>query len=159
MVVNVHERRIAADVESVGALLAGLGTPNDRLWPRLWPPMRFDGPPAPGAHGGHGPIRYVVESLQPGRRVLFRFTGPAGFDGTHGFAVHVDGNGVTRLEHRLEMRVFGRARLTWPLLWRPLHDALLEDCLDRAAEELTASAPIGRWSPYVTLLRRLSRPV
>ena len=85
---NVHERSLAAGADRVGALLDTLSSSRDALWPRgAWPPMRFDGPLAEGANGGHGPIRYTVESYTPGRSVRFRFTGPRGFDGFHGFEV------------------------------------------------------------------------
>ncbi|MGW6943453.1 hypothetical protein ACWGF3_31235 [Streptomyces xanthophaeus] len=30
------------------------------------------------------------------------------------------------------MSTSGLPRVTWPLVWRPLHDACLEDSLDRA---------------------------
>ena len=75
-VVNVHHRLLHASPARVSELLASLGSPEDRLWPRNgWPRMRLDGPVAPGAAGGHGPIRYRVEAWQPGRLVRFRFAG------------------------------------------------------------------------------------
>ncbi|WP_372448549.1 hypothetical protein [Streptomyces durocortorensis] len=56
------------------------------------------------------------------------------------------------------MNTSGPARLTWPLVWRPLHDALLEDSLDRAERACTGAVenPARRGS-YVRLLRRLAR--
>jgi hypothetical protein len=45
-------------------------------------------------------------------------------------------------------------RFGWPLAVRWLHDALIEDALDRA-ETATAARPVParRWSPWVRLLR------
>jgi hypothetical protein len=50
------------------------------------------------------------------------------------------------------MRVRGQARLTWPLFWRWLHAAVIEDSLDRA-EGVRRS----RWGVYVRLVRRARR--
>jgi len=66
--------------------------------------------------------------------------------------------------HRVEVRHVlvgtptGVMRLGWPLAFRWLHDALLEDLLDNAERELTGTvARPARWSPYVRLLRSLAR--
>ncbi len=119
--------------------------------------MRLDGPLAVGASGGHGPVRYTVEEYVPGRLVRFRFQAPRGFDGFHEFTVRPRPGGGSVLVHLLAMRARGPAPLSWPLVFRPLHDALLEDALDRAERELTGTvrAP-ARWSVYTRLLRRLA---
>lgn len=153
---NVHERLIRAPLPAVGALLDGLSSPSDALWPRdRWPPMRFDRPLGVGARGGHGPVRYTVEAYEPGRRVLFRFDAPRGFEGTHGFDVEEAAPGGVRLRHTLSMRARGAARLSWPLLFRPLHDALVEDAFDRAEAScgVSGGAPRG-WTRRVRMLRR-----
>src|SRR5271166_5723421 len=101
---NVHERRLRAPSEIVGRLIDQLAATDDRLWPRdRWPAMRFDRPLAIGAVGGHGPIRYVVESYDRSRRIRFRFCAPRGFDGCHEFAVRDDGSGSV-IRHELSMR-------------------------------------------------------
>ena len=158
-IVNVHERILPATVEQVGALIDGLAGPDDRLWPTdRWPglPLRFDRPLGIGATGGHGPIRYRVEEYQPGRRVVFRFSGKMGIDGTHRLEVD-DSQGVTELRHVLEGRLENAAAIrNWSLVIHPIHDALLEDLLDRA--ELAVTGRILRpaqWSRRVRLLRRL----
>jgi hypothetical protein len=117
--------------------------------------MKLDRPLGVGARGGHGPIRYVVEAYVPAHCVRFRFTGPAGFDGWHGFEVDARDGAVCALRHVLEMRVTGRARLSWPLIYRPLHDALIEDAFDCAQSSLREARPPTGWSPYVRLLRRV----
>ncbi len=152
---NVHARTLPLAPGAVGLLIDSLGSTDDRLWPGGWPAMRLDRPLGPGARGGHGPIRYVVERYQRGRRVVFRFTAPAGFDGTHGFAaVPVSDDEATRLVHSLEMRTRGLAVLSWPLVYGPLHDALIEDSLDRAERELGLGPPApARWSPWVRFLQ------
>ena len=82
MIRNVHERVINAPIESLGALLDGLGQKDDRLWPsQSWPPMVLDRPLAVGADGGHGVIRYYVSEYEPGRRVRFTFRPRTGIIG------------------------------------------------------------------------------
>jgi hypothetical protein len=44
--------------------------------------------------------------------------------------------------------------LVWPLAIRWLHDACLEDLLDRAGAEVgSPAASPSRWSPWVRVLR------
>ena len=159
-VCNVHERLFPLPLAVVGALINSLASREDRLWPRdKWPPMRFDRPLAVGAAGGHGPIRYFVEEYRPGQSVLFRFSAPRGFNGTHSFEVE-ERQGATVLRHALEMRAAGRALLSWSLYIRPLHDACVEDCMDRATVSLgIALERPARWSIYVRLLRAVRQAV
>jgi len=161
-VMNVHERLLPAPPERVGALLDALAGPDDRLWPTAaWPAMRFDGPLAPGARGGHGPVRYRVESVAPGRRVVLAFTPPArgfaaGLHGTHRFEVQETASGGTRLRHVLDGRCGPAVWVKWLLVIRPLHDALIEDALDGAERALgVESRAPARWSPWVRILRAL----
>ncbi|WP_050515091.1 hypothetical protein [Streptomyces rimosus] len=155
---NVHERELPVPLRTVGALIDGLAGADDPLWPgRDWPPMRLDRPLGEGATGGHGPVRYTVAAYVPGVWVRFAFSGPRGFDGFHEYTAHALGERRSVLRHTLAMRARGPARLSWPLAYRPLHDAALEDSLDRAEFACTGTvARPARWSPYVRLLRRLS---
>ena len=154
-VLNVHQRLLPGPPERVGALIDELAGPGDRLWPHdRWPAMRFDQPLGPGAEGGHGPIRYRVEAYEPGRRITFRFTRMPGLDGGHRLEVEPAGTGAVMLRHVAEGRLGGRMLVVWPLVVRPLHDALLEDLLDRAELAVTGTvASPARWSPWVRLLR------
>ena len=155
---NVHEREYDAPVELLGSLIDSLGRAGDRLWPAgKWPPMRLDRPLGVEARGGHGPIRYAVEQYQPGRSVVFRFSAPRGFDGTHAFDVR-ERNGHAVLRHVIEMRTRGTATVRWALILRPMHDALVEDCLDNAALSLGRAVPNpARWPVSVRILRAAFR--
>jgi len=118
--------------------------------------MKFDRPMGVGAVGGHGPIGYVVKSYSPGRAVEFRFTKPKGFRGYHRYEIVSSSTPGCRLRHTLEMTTHGVAVLSWPLLFRPMHDALIEDSLD-AAETSVGHVPTPQpWSVWVRLLRRLA---
>lgn len=154
MIRNVHERRLPAS-PAVHDLIDSLASPDDRLWPwELWPVMRFDRPLGVGAVGGHGPIHYAIDAYVPGQRIRFRFLGPAGFDGYHEWHVAPVGEQEVVLRHSLVMRTSGWARLTWPAAFRPMHDALIEDALHKAAAGSGQVERPPRWSPWVRLLRQ-----
>lgn len=138
MVSNVHRRTIAVPAAVVGALLGTLSGEDERVWPGDWPRMRFDRPLGVGAVGGHGPVRDVVDQYEPGRSVRFRFTGPRGFRGHHGYRVEPQTATSSVLDHTLTMRVTGFARLSWPLFFRHLHDALIEESLDKVERQFAA---------------------
>lgn len=161
MIHNVHRRHLPVDTTEVWELVARFGGPDDELWPPGWPPARLDGPLEPGTPGGHGPIAYVVDAVEPGRSASFRFTAPRGFHGHHRFEVVPDAGGDrgATLEHHLDMTADPPAFVAWCVAFRPLHDALLEELLDRAERASTgrlAGPPAAR-SPWVRLLRRLPR--
>jgi hypothetical protein len=93
-------------------------------------------------------------AYEPGRRVEFAFIAPQGFNGGHRFEVTPHGEG-SRLVHTLEMRTSGLAILSWPLIFRPLHDALVEDGLSLAQRHLQEAPLPASWSPWVRFLRRV----
>jgi hypothetical protein len=155
-VVNIHECVLEREPEQVGALIDSLASRDDRLWPVLaWPRMTFDKPLGLNARGGHGPIRYVVEEYSPGNSVKFRFTGPNGFDGYHGFSIQPRSERDIVLRHSLIMHARGLAMLSWPWVFRPLHDALIEDALSTARCALGLPTAMKPWSIWVKLLRWL----
>ena len=85
----------------------------------------------------------------------FRFTALPGFIDHHGFEIEPTESGEVILWHVLQMTTHGLARITWPLIFRPLHDALIEDALTQAQEQLQVPVlrrPSSRW---VRFLRRL----
>lgn len=156
MVVNIHERAYEAPLSEVAALVATLSSKDDRFWPyECWPRMRFDRGLVPGASGGHGPVRYRVERVDPAVEIVFCFTGPAGFNGGHAFTITSASDALTTLRHEIRLHPRGWARLTWPLFFRPMHDALIEEAFDKVGSEL--GPPLEnphRRSTWVRLLRR-----
>jgi hypothetical protein len=151
-----HVRRIAVSPETVGGLLDTLASREDALWPwEHWPAMRLRPGLAVGADGGHAFIRYTVATYVPSRSVRFTITGPAGFSGYHEFTVSGDGAG-TLLEHRIIGRARGLFVPAWFCAVRPLHNALMTDCLGKAESAATGvAANRARWSPWVRFLRRV----
>jgi hypothetical protein len=156
---SIHERRYGASPAAAGALLDGLSSREDTLWPGdRWPAQRFDRPLGPGAGGGHGPIRYEVVAYEPGRRVDYRFLPEgAGLSGSHWFEVVPTEGGVV-LRHVIDGRAALLAWLRWQLVYRWLHDALLRDALDNAERELTGHVVRpAQYNAWVRLLRSTVR--
>jgi hypothetical protein len=151
MIRNVHQRRYPVETARLGEILDRVAEPNSPVWPvNHWPPMVLDRPLAVDAKGGHGPVRYSCTAYEPGRRVEFTFAPDFFAHGTHTFEV-LDG-GVLR--HTLIARPHGVGHLLWPLAFRWLHDACLEDLLDRVGDS-AGHPPVTRtrWSPWVRFLR------
>ncbi len=156
---SLHERHFKTGADVVGNIMDTLSGPEDQIWPgETWPPMRFNKRLATGAKGGHGVVRYEVEEYSPGRRVVFRFDGTgltAGFDGRHYFEV-IPRNGHVILRHMIDAEGDFKTWLKWKLVIEPLHDALLEDALDRAEMALNDSvARPARWNFRVKILRKI----
>ncbi|MBA4422178.1 MAG: hypothetical protein C0390_03620 [Syntrophus sp. (in: bacteria)] len=153
-VLNIHERELNADRVQIGALIDSLASSEDHLWPKhIWPRMEFDRPLGLGAKGGHGPIRYFVEEYTPSKSIKFRFTGPKGFNGFHGYEIVSDPKQPLVLRHTLKMNTNGPAIVSWPLVYRPMHDALIEDSLTTAQASLGLPPKIKAWSLWVEILR------
>lgn len=133
---NVHERVLAAEPEQVGELLAGLGGPDDRLFPTpQYVPLTLDGPLAPGTTGTNMRAPLRVSAYEPGRRVELTLEPGQVYEGTLAWEVEPVGPGRTRLRQVSEGRVRGSWRLLWPLV-RPQHDHCIESMLDRAEASL-----------------------
>jgi hypothetical protein len=164
---SIHTRELPVAPEEVGALLEGLGSPGDRLWPTdRWPttPLEIDGPLTVGAQSRQGglrltQIRQVVDEYVPGRRIAFRFAPGLGIVGTHSLDVEPLGEHRCRLTHTLEGRVEPKMIPVDPILIRQ-HDALAEDLLDRA--ELATPSGIARparWPTSVQIANALELAV
>lgn len=160
-VYNIHERQIHALAEAVGIVLDSLSGLDDRLWPwDRWPAMKFNSLLIEGASGGHGPITYSVSEYIPGHKVVFQFDGrglTAGLDGRHFFEV-ISGGAYPVLRHVVDAECDLRNWVKWHVIIGPLHDALLEDALDKAESELSGR-PVksARWSIWVRFLRWMIR--
>jgi hypothetical protein len=152
-VLNIHERELEADAARIGALIDSLASKEDRLGPKyVWPRMEFDRPLGGGANGRHGPIRYFVEAFTPAESITFRFTGPKGFDGFHGLEIVSGPNQRVVLRHTLSMTTHGPAVVSWPLVFRPMHDALVEELVNRYKGTETHVACVAHGGVYWMML-------
>lgn len=151
---NVHSSVYPVSTSELGWVLDTLSSNNDLIWPtELWPAMKFKNGLVIGSSGGHSPIRYSVEKYIPEKLVVFRFLSPSGFEGTHSFEVESRGDKEAQLTHRIAMNAVGTAKFSWPVIIRPLHDALLEDCLAKVSVSLGLEPKKLEWSNWVKFLR------
>jgi len=155
-IVNIHRRIFDLSQEQMGDLIHSLATPNDEIWPNeKWPKMKLDNGLSPGSKGGHGPIKYYVESIIPNTQVVFRFTGPKGFEGIHKFDIkHIQEN-KTELIHTLDMEANGNAYFLWFFGIKWLHNALIEDGLDKIHNKVTGELKVTKWNYWVRILRNV----
>lgn len=137
-------------------MLDTLATDHDKMWAiDKWPRMRLDNGLTLGSKGGHGPIKYTVEKYIPGRFIQFRFSRPAGFDGIHKFEIKAIGEDQTEIVHTLDMVTNFKASLQWSIVFRWLHDALIEDAFDTTERHFNKDFKAYEWTPWVKLLRWL----
>jgi hypothetical protein len=154
---NTHERILNAPIGTLAPLIDQLASRQDLFWPSSrWSAMKFDRPLAVGAIGGHGFIGYTIERYQPGHEITFRFTNPKGFNGMHRLSLEELPNGNTRVKHVIEASLEGSMVLGWHLFICFLHDALVEDGMDRAEAWIAQREWKPReLSPHVKSLRWL----
>jgi hypothetical protein len=120
--------------------------------------MVLEAPLAVGVGGRHGPIRYRVTEYVPGQSVVFAFDQGVGLRGTHRFDVIPGGPHTCCVRHVVEGRTTGSMRVVWPVAMRWLHDAVVEDLLDRIATDAgRPPAHRARWSWWVRQIRRATR--
>jgi len=135
---NVHRRRLASDIDTVGGLIESLGTEDDAIWPAHdWMPRWLDGPMEIGTTAGHGPARYRIVSYQPHRLVRFRFHEPSFMIGFHEFSVEPDGPGHTVMQHALTMQLGPLGWPVFPVAFLALHNEVIEQGLDGVERRLT----------------------
>lgn len=153
-ILNEHERRLVTSPADAWRLIANLGGKHELLWPKHWPAIHFDRPLGLGAVGGHGFVGYYVEQYSPPELIRFRFTAPKGIEGYHEFRVVREISSV-RFRHTMRMRTRGLFTWLWLLAIRPVHDALLQDLMDRASYYSSAHCFRSPWSRRVKFLRWL----
>jgi hypothetical protein len=153
-ITNKHSRIINKPISEVAVILNSLSSNNDQLWPReKWSPMELDRDLSNGATGGHGPIQYVVTEFKPGRKINFRFIKPSSFQGNHWFELNEKEEGKTEITHTISMNVSGSAIISWMMIIRPMHNALIEDSFDKVQLNLGLNFQRKKWSPWVRFLR------
>ncbi len=158
MAVNLHERRLEVEAAEAAQIIDTVASKRG-VWPSEdWPPMVLDRGLTVGSEGGHGMIGYSVDEYVPGQRVRFTFSAPPGFLGWHEFAV-LPAVGSCDLRHTLVVEPQGLVRISWPVVFRPLHDALIEDALDKAEEHTGRPRPVSPWPWQVRFLRLALRTV
>ncbi|OUR91080.1 hypothetical protein A9Q87_11435 [Flavobacteriales bacterium 34_180_T64] len=155
-VINIHKRIIDRPVTEVSKLMYSLATKEDQIWPNeKWPAMRFKYGLVVESEGGHGMIRYKIESYQPRERIKFRFLKPRGFIGFHQLEFKAVNAKQTKVMHSINMRTTGIATLKWIVVIRSLHNALIEDAFDKIENLYLIQNKQSTWSVWVKLWRFL----
>ena len=155
-VLNIHTRTINQPKRKVTELLETLSTENDQIWPKeKWPRMKFKDGIQVGAKGGHGPIRYTVEKYNTNEIIQFRFSKPHGFNGIHKFEIKELADRQTEVKHTIDMVTEGKGTLSWLLAVRSLHNALIEDGLDKFENSISNLNKKTEWNIWVKIVRKL----
>lgn len=89
--------------------------------------------------------------------IEFKFIQPDGFNGIHKFEITEIEKDKTELKHTLNMELSGRGILIWHIAIKWLHNALIEDCLDKAGNHFLKDKKKTRWNFWVFFLRRFLR--
>jgi len=156
--INIHKRTISQSIGVISDILNTLSSNDDKLWPKeKWPPMIFRKGLTVGAIGGHGPIKYAINTYIPGSSIEFTFVKPDGFKGVHRFEVSEIENNKTELKHTIDMMLSGKGILTWHIAIRWLHDALIEDCFDKVENQFSTNKKETKWNLWVVFLRNRLR--
>ncbi|MBU0465146.1 MAG: hypothetical protein KKE12_16345 [Proteobacteria bacterium] len=156
--INIHKRIISQSKGVISDILNTLSSSDDKLWPKeKWPPMIFKKGLTIGAIGGHGPIKYSINTYIPGSLIEFTFVKPDGFKGVHRFEVTEIENNATELKHTIDMMLSGKGILTWHIAIRWLHDALIEDCFDKVENQFLTNKKETKWNLWVVFLRNRLR--
>jgi hypothetical protein len=155
-ITNIHQRQYEQPHSVISEIFDTLASTNDRLWPwEIWPPMILNTGLTMLSSGGHGPIGYYLSNYDHGKSVEFTFTRPRGYIGTHTFEVVKISDKSTLLRHTINMNLNMNGIATWYLAIKWLHDALLEDCLDKVHNQLADTQVYSPHNFWVKSLRKV----
>lgn len=153
-VINHHKRVVNRPKKDISNLIEKLASNEDRIWPYdKWSAMKFKDGLKVGSKGGHGIIGYTIVSYDPAQGIVFQFSSPKGFVGTHEFKIVALDVDRTEVSHIIKMRTQGKATLQWLVFIRWLHDALIEDALDNIENHFSKDEKVSNWSAWVRLWR------
>ena len=153
-VLNIHKRIINQPIDKIAELLGTLASENDKmLATNKWPRMKLDKGLQMGSKGGHGPIRYSVQTYNQGELIEFKFSKPEGFNGIHKFEITALDAQRTEIKHTIDMNTSIKATLIWTLAIRWLHDAYIEDAFDKVEKQFSTIKNEYKWNIWVRFLR------
>lgn len=153
---NIHKRIVEQPKEKVAEILTTLSSENDKIWPNeKWPRIKFKNGIKVGTKGGHGPIRYSVEKYNPKKIIQFRFNKPAGFNGIHKFEINEIDENKVEVKHTIDMITTGKGTFLWFFAIRALHNALLEDALNKLENNFLTNKKVTEWSFWVKFMRKV----
>jgi hypothetical protein len=155
-IINKHERVVKTEKSKIGQMLDEICIKEKTVWPRdRWPAIEFEKSMSVGVAGGHDGIRYTITKYIPGKYLECKFTAPVGFIGSHTFEIIEIDNSTCKISHISRITPKGKIRILWPIIMRPLHDAMLEDLFDNVEIAAGLNPNKKRWSFWVKMLRKL----
>ena len=156
-ILNVHQRVIDVPAREVGCLLDTLASADDRMWPHeRWPALTASAPLQVGAivdRAGLGTD--TVAQYAPGSHI--RFVYGKKHRSYHEFTVTEVSVEKCLLTHTLNAQPSIARWCLWSIGIRLLHDALMDDLLDKVESQLVAGGRQRAWSLTVRFLRRVAR--
>lgn len=153
-VVNHHKRVIHQPKSEVSPLFDSLGLLEDKIWPyENWPSIRFKNGLKVGNHGRHGRISYTVIAYSAGNSILFKFTKPEGFNGTHELRIKRISEDSTEISHIIDIKTSIKATFIWLFVIRCLHNALIVEAFDKVENYFLIKKKTTPYSIWVKILR------
>jgi len=158
-VLNIHKRIIDQPKLEMSKLFETLSSKEDKMLAiNKWPPMKLDKGLQVGSKGGHGLIGYFVTKYKEGEFIQFQFTKPRGFNGIHEFKITELDDSKTEIKHIVDVTASGVGIFTWSIAIRWLHDAYIEDALDRVENHFLTDKKKTEWNLWVKFLRKILKP-
>jgi len=115
--------------------------------------MKFKGGIQVGAKGGHGTIKYSVDKYDPTEIIQFRFSKPLGFNGIHKCDIKELPGDKTEVSHVIDVNTDLDGTIKWVFAVKSLHNALIEDGLDKMENHFTEDKKSTEWNLGVKFLR------
>ncbi|PID57285.1 MAG: hypothetical protein CR986_09135 [Ignavibacteriae bacterium] len=157
-ITNVHQREYNYPISKLSKILETLSTEKDLMWPKEnWVPVILDNGLRVNSSGGHGRIRYYITKYEYGKLVEFCFTEPKEFVGKHYFELKKLNENKTKVKHTIDVELNLKGLILWNLIIKWLHDALLEDCLDKIENNLEKTNVKTPHNAWVKFLRKAFR--
>jgi len=155
-IINIHQREYNHPLSDLSKIFETLATDNDLIWPKeKWNPMILDNGLCVNSSGGHGIIRYYISRYEDRKLIEFRFVEPKEFVGIHCFELIPIADDRTIIKHTINAQLNVKGLILWYLVVKWLHDALLEDCLDKIENNLEQSNAKTNYNPWVKILRKI----
>lgn len=156
-IVEVHKRQFDSPDHEVRALLDSFGRPGGLFQPgEEWLAQGINETLTVGVKTGHWPFKYEVQDYVPGESLGFTFLYPPCLKGaTCRFQIYKNLKGNTVLVNTFEHSAKGPANISWPLVFKWLYQASIQDVLANAQRSLGEVPKVRGWSPWVNLLRSI----
>lgn len=156
-IAEVHKRQFDCPDNEVRSLLDSFGHPGGLFQPgEEWLAQGINETLIVGVKSGHWPFKYELHEYVPGESLGFTFLYPPCLKGAiWRFHIYKNLRGYSVLENTFEHSAKGPAHISWPLVFKWLYRASIQDVLANAQRSLGEVPKVRGWSPWVSLLRSI----